>query len=123
MCDNRTGGRDEDGTMTDGDRLRQARLERHLTQQALADLSGIERDKLAKIETGGRRMTGTEAVFLAEALEMATDDLLGRTRAMVQYRLSADANDPIVAQTVDWFREFVEDDLFLARAMVRYGLE
>lgn len=108
--------------MNDGASLREARKAAGLTQQALADRSGIERDKIAKIETDVRRLTGTEAIYLADAIGISADQLLGRREPTIQYR-AADEHSAQVREIADWFRRFVEDALFLDRTADKYGLE
>lgn len=68
-----------DETNTIGARLRQARQERGLTQDELADRSGVSRDLIAKLEQE-RRMTArvTTLTQLANALGISLSGLLGR---------------------------------------------
>lgn len=83
---------DEDNT-TIGARLRQARTERGLTQEALADRSGVGRDIIAKLETN-RRTTAriTTLTSLANALGVTLSALLGRRE-----RLERAGTDGILA--------------------------
>lgn len=106
----------------EGERLRAARKGRY-TQEQLADLSGIRREKIARIESGTRRMSATDAAYLARALEMRADDLVRLPEPQVRYRLGADAAQAEVDQVVEWFEDFVQDTFYLERAMKRHGLE
>jgi transcriptional regulator with XRE-family HTH domain len=62
-----------------GARLRQVRRERDLTQEQLAELAGVGRDIIAKLEQG-RRSTARITTFskLANALDIELSDMLGK---------------------------------------------
>ncbi|HEY5181428.1 MAG TPA: helix-turn-helix transcriptional regulator [Dermatophilaceae bacterium] len=112
----------------EGDRLKALRSERDLTQQQLADWSGIEREKIAKIETDRRRMSATDAAYLAQALGVRAQDLIERPRHAVHWRtsepLAADGErSASVKRVEEWFDAFVEDALYLERRASRYGLD
>jgi transcriptional regulator with XRE-family HTH domain len=106
-----------------GERLRALRDARRLTQQQLADRSGIEREKIAKIETGTRRMTGTEVIYLAESLDVQPHDLIGVERGRSYYRGSGNLNASEAQAMSIWFEEYIEDALFLDRTADRYDVE
>ena len=53
-----------------GKRVRELRLQQGLTQEALANLAGIDRTYLAQIEAGKRRMALHVAWNLATQLEL-----------------------------------------------------
>ena len=60
-----------------GPRIKQARIEKHMTQRELADKVGITRIALARIENGDApNMKATTAVALSKALELPLDFLL-----------------------------------------------
>ena len=105
-----------------GWRLQQLRTEGDLTQQELADLTGIERDKIAKIETGTRRMTGTEVLFVAEALGVAPRSLVGPPVHRGRFRGPVDVDSEDAASVSEWFDDFIEDVLFVERSVRRHGL-
>jgi len=64
--------------MTTGERLRAIRNLRGLTQDKLAELSGVTQANISDIETGDvKSPTGETIVKLAEALGITTDHLLG----------------------------------------------
>lgn len=115
----------------EGDRLKALRGDQGLTQQALADRSGIDREKIAKIETGARRMSATDAAFLADGLGVRADDLVARPRQTVHWRTSEAAPDAVldaaasssISRVGAWFEDFVDDALYLERRAQRYGLE
>lgn len=70
---------------TIGAYLRQARHERGLTQEGLAELAGVGRDIIAKLEQGGRESAriGTLSA-LANALGITLSALLGRRERLEQ---------------------------------------
>jgi transcriptional regulator with XRE-family HTH domain len=106
-----------------GSRVRQLRTDSELTQQELSDLTGIERDKIAKIEAGTRRMNGTEVLFLAEALGVTPRGLLGVSVHPGRYRGPVDLNSADAASVSEWFDEFIEDVMFVERSAMRHGLD
>ena len=60
-----------------GDRLRELRLERGLTQQELADMSYIDRSYVAQIETGRKVPRPEVRVLIAAALDVEEAELTG----------------------------------------------
>jgi len=62
-----------------GERLKQARLSRHLSQSALATHLAIGRSTLVEYESGATVPSLTVAVRLADALEVSLDWLCGLT--------------------------------------------
>lgn len=77
MCDNRTVARDTIESPLDlGRRVSQGRAEADLTQADLAGAIGIDRTAVAKIEKGVRRVSATELVAIAAALNRPVDWLV-----------------------------------------------
>lgn len=114
----------EEGTVSGiGERVRELRRHADMTQQALAEASGVDRDKIAKIEIGARRANGTEVVYLAEALGATPGDLVSQEPIAVKYRGSGDLAAPAGKAMERWFADYVDDSLFLDRTAHRYGLE
>lgn len=107
----------------EGDRLKAVRAEQKVTQQDLADRSGIDREKIAKIETGARRMSATDAAYLAQGLGIRADDLIARPREPIRWRLAMPGQDVACNRVRDWFDDFIDDALFLERRAQRYGLD
>lgn len=66
-----------------GERVREARLAADLTQVDLGRRIGVERDVIAKIEGGDRRVTALEAARLAEAVSLPMTLLLSRRPAAI----------------------------------------
>lgn len=60
-----------------GDRLKQIRLGRGLTQQELGDAVGVSNRVVAYYESEGAQPPGALLVDLAQALEVSADELLG----------------------------------------------
>ena len=59
-----------------GAAIRAARLERKLSQEALADAAGIDRSHMGKIERGERNVTLLNLLRIAAALNGSAADLL-----------------------------------------------
>ena len=55
--------------------LKEVRLEKHLSQSALADLVGVSRNTISSIETGQFNPTAKLALILCIALDMKFEDL------------------------------------------------
>ncbi|MCP9479740.1 helix-turn-helix domain-containing protein [Marisediminitalea aggregata] len=53
-----------------GERVRQIRKEKGLSQEALADLAGIDRSYMGHIERGDQNITLTKIFQIAKALEI-----------------------------------------------------
>lgn len=60
-----------------GDRVKNYRELRKMTQESLAEQTGIVASSISKIEHGTRKVTLDEAVLLAQALQVRLDDLAG----------------------------------------------
>jgi Zn-dependent peptidase ImmA (M78 family)/DNA-binding XRE family transcriptional regulator len=73
-CDNRTMSRQPTTTQASiGGRIAQGRDETGLTQADLADRVGLDRTAVAKIEAGSRKVSATELVAIADALDRPID--------------------------------------------------
>ena len=59
-----------------GRRIRDARLWRNLTQEALAELAGLERKAVSRIETGAMSPTVDHLLDLAAAMDVSPRELL-----------------------------------------------
>ena len=64
-----------------GTRLRTARVRSGISQEALADLAGMSRDGIGRLETGQRMPRLDTIVALSAALEIDPADLLRGLRA------------------------------------------
>lgn len=74
MCDNRTMKQAVTRTQADlGRRIAQAREDSGKTQSELADLIGLDRTAVVRLEAGSRKVSATELVAIASALERPID--------------------------------------------------
>ena len=64
------------------ERLRLAREARELNQAELAERAGLQASAISHFETGTRKPSFANLKRLADALEVSTDYLLGRSKAM-----------------------------------------
>ena len=64
------------------ERLRTAREQRKLSQGELADRAGLQASAISHFETAGRKPSFENLKKLADALNVSTDFLLGRTAEM-----------------------------------------
>lgn len=79
-----------------GERLRQARVERGLTQEALGQAIGLTRTSVVNIERGRQKVMLHTLYAVAEALRVSLMDLLpSPTEASIEERLSS---DPVAQQ-------------------------
>lgn len=59
-----------------GNRIKQFRSEKQITQEELGDIIGVTRKHLSKIETGSRAPTLELLILIANTLDVSADDLL-----------------------------------------------
>jgi transcriptional regulator with XRE-family HTH domain len=72
-----SGAQDEDGVLARlGRHIRELRTARHLSQEALADASGIDRSHMGKIERGERNVTILNLLRIAKALGCKVSDMI-----------------------------------------------
>ena len=90
-------------------RIRQERDRREWTQQQLADATGIDRDKIGKIETGARKVNSTELVLISQAFQTPVQDLLRASAPVVLRR--GNVTTPAAEEAVSRFNRYVEDSL------------
>jgi len=64
-----------DETLVLKNRLKEARTEKHLSQQQLADLVGVSRNTISSIETGQFNPTAKLALILCIALDKTFEEL------------------------------------------------
>ena len=79
FCSPQTGGKDKDMEFNRdefGKRIKQARMDKHLTQVQLADLLGVEWQQISRIERGFSGCSNELLVPLSEELDVSTDFLL-----------------------------------------------
>lgn len=61
-----------------GTAIRVARKERAISQEALADLAGLDRSHMGKIERGERNVSIVNVIRISAALDMSPSELLQR---------------------------------------------
>lgn len=81
-----------------GGRIREARVAEGLTQGLLADLLGLDRSALVRIEAGDRRVTALELLRLAEVLRVPLAHFVYRSPAAITSRRRTLDDDPGVAE-------------------------
>jgi transcriptional regulator with XRE-family HTH domain len=96
-----------------GERIRRERITWGMTQEDLADATGIARDKIAKIETGRRQVDAGELPLFARVFDLAVEDLVNEPRPVVYHRL--DATRPETQEARTWFDECIDSSLFVRR--------
>ena len=90
-----------------GAKVRALRDERRMTQEQLSQESGIARDKIAKIETGERKISATEVPFLADALGVSVKSLMAAAGDGAMYRLP-EPTSPHAQDAMAWFEKYAE---------------
>jgi transcriptional regulator with XRE-family HTH domain len=91
------------------ERIRHERDRREWTQQQLAAATGIDRDKIGKIETGARKVNSTELVLISQALQVPVQDLLRPAAPLVMRR--GNVTSPEAEAAVERFNRYVENSL------------
>ena len=66
-----------------GRALRQLRVERRLSQEALADLADLDRTYVSGIERGERNPSLENILRLSDALEIRVSELAGRAETLL----------------------------------------
>lgn len=86
-----------------GEKIRELRKERGLNQDQLAELASLNRVTVAKYESG-RVEPGAQALSrIADALEVSTDVLLGRSEAPVEsVRTPRTVESQFISEVVDY---------------------
>lgn len=83
-----------------GDRLRQLRKDRKLTQQQLAELIGVKNSVISFYEVGDRTPSPDVLRKLALALHVTSDYLLGIERAATLDASGLDEQDCLAVQMI-----------------------
>lgn len=93
-----------------GDRIRHERAKWGYTQQQLADQTGIDRDKIAKIERNRRDIQADEIEPLASALRLDVAALLAAPETI---KMRVNPSRPASQKAIDWFEQCVDNALFV----------
>ncbi|MFC1460983.1 helix-turn-helix domain-containing protein [Verrucomicrobiota bacterium] len=83
-----------------GQRLREIRESRGLTQQALAERSGITSQAITQVETGRRKPSFGTLVAIAQGLGMSLDSLVGVPTSKYPHDILKDAGVMAMAEKV-----------------------
>lgn len=97
--------------MAIGHRIRFERAKRGYTQLELAERTGIERSKIAKIESGVRGIRSDEAAALASALLLDPAELLAPAELI---RMRVNPEVPASEKAIEWFERCIDNSLFLS---------
>jgi transcriptional regulator with XRE-family HTH domain len=92
-------------------RIKRERVMWGMTQEDLAEATGIDRDKIAKIETGQRQVAVEELPLLARAFELDASDLVAEPQPLVYHRL--DLGRPETKRAINWFERCIDNSLFV----------
>lgn len=93
-----------------GERLRQARQRRHMTQRQLADRVGLSRASIANIEVGRQKVLLHQVYNIAAALSVDLDALLPEeTMATDVERVIADLPD-VSRDESEWVKKMIARD-------------
>jgi Zn-dependent peptidase ImmA (M78 family)/DNA-binding XRE family transcriptional regulator len=89
VCENRTMESDKSAQVIDlGRRISQARFEAGMTQAGLGQTVGLDRTAIAKLEAGTRKVSATELVAIASALDRPIDWFVVESPASIVSRRS-----------------------------------
>lgn len=96
--------------MTLGERIRQQRKVKQMTQQDLADILKLAKSTVSQYESNTNRPDPETLVRIADALDVSTDYLLGR----VNLPASTQGHDisPAEAEFLKWVEENLEESFF-----------
>ncbi len=93
-----------------GDRIRHERAKWGYTQQQLAEMTGIDRDKIAKIERNHREIQAAEIEPLASALRLDVAALLAAPEPV---KMRVNPERPATQRAIEWFERCVDNSLFV----------
>jgi len=82
------------------DRVRERRLALRLSQEKLAELTGVNQTQVSRWEMGTNDVSGETLTGLARALQTTSDYLLGLTDEMLGHLRAADGLDDLAAEVV-----------------------
>lgn len=76
--------------MTFGERLKELRIEKGLTQNELGKIFNMQRERLSQYETNKRQVDDKTKILFAEYFKVSIDYMLGRTN-IKNYELNIDS--------------------------------
>ncbi len=95
------------------ERIKRERIVWGMTQEDLAEATGIDRDKIAKIETGRRAVAADELPAFARVFDLTADELLAGPREVVYHRF--EPGRPETDDARAWFAQCIDNSLFVRR--------
>ena len=90
-----------------------------MSQSDLAQATGIEREKIARVELGDRKVQPEELGAFAKVFEVSVDDLVREENAKIRYRINGDL--PQTREAIDWFGRCIDSSLFVHELESIYG--
>lgn len=96
-----------------GRNIEQARLNAGLNQQQLADLVGLDRSAISRVESGNRKVDSIELVKIAVALGVSELSLLTVQETEALYLRAPEGEPESIKQQIKWVNEFFENYDFL----------
>lgn len=93
------------------ERIKRERVMWGMTQEDLAEATGIDRDKIAKIETGQRQVAVEELPLLTRAFELDPSAFVTEPQPLVYHRL--DLGRPETKRAIKWFEQCIDNSLFV----------
>lgn len=98
-----------------GERIKRERITWGMTQDDLADATGIARDKISKIEIGVRQVDADELPAFARVFEASVDELVHGPKMVVYDRIEPGRPDTDEARA--WFARCIDNSLFIRRIL------
>ncbi|MBE0448525.1 MAG: helix-turn-helix transcriptional regulator [Actinobacteria bacterium] len=96
-----------------GRNIERARQYSGLSQSELANLIGLDRSAISRIESGERRVDSIELVNIARALGISESSLLKTEETEILYLRAPEGEQEEIKQQVEWVNDFLEKYEFL----------
>ena len=96
-----------------GRNIAKARQYAGLSQSELANLVGLDRSAISRIEAGERRVDSIELVDIARALGVSESSLLRAEEAEVLQLRAPEGKPEEIKRQIAWVNNFIEDYEFL----------
>ena len=101
-----------------GGRIKHERAKWGYTQQKLAEMTGIDRDKIAKIERDLREIQADEMEALASALRIDVATLVAEPERV---KMRVNPERPSTQAAIEWFERCVDNSAFVESLGARDG--
>src|SRR3990172_6744021 len=96
-----------------GKNIEGARLKAGFTQQELADLVGLDRSSISRIETGTRGVDSILLVKIASILGVSERSLLETIQEEALYLRAPESSPNEIKQQINWVNDFLDNYEFL----------